>query len=91
MFEVWGVTTEEESITIHYEVKNNAPRVKDIKWIKNGEGLDFETQKYVGGGLLDSFLRITTPNEADKGTYSCTLTNAVGCTSKVVTFGNVWM
>lgn len=85
-FEVWRVTTEVESITIHYEVKNNASRVNDIKWIKNGEGLDFETQKYVGGSLLDSFLRITSPNETDKGTYSCTLTNAVGCTSKVVTF-----
>lgn len=78
-----------ESVTIHYEVKNNAPRVKDIKWIKNGEELDFETQKYVGGGLSDSFLRIMSPNETDKGTYSCTLTNAVGFTSKDVTFGNI--
>lgn len=78
-----------ESVTIHYKVKNNAPRVYDIKWIKNGEGLNFKTQKYVGGGLSDSFLRITTPNKADKGTYSSTLTNAVGCTSKYVTFGNI--
>lgn len=78
-----------KSVTIHYKVKNYAPRVYDIKWIKNGEGLDFETQKYVGGGLSDSYLRITSPNEADKGTYSCTLTNAVGFTSKDVTFGNV--
>lgn len=78
-----------ESVTIHYEVKNNAPRVYDIKWIKNEEGLDFKTQKYVGGGLADSYLRITSPNEADKGTYSCRLTNAVGVTSKDVTFGNI--
>lgn len=78
-----------ESVTIYYKVKNNAPRVSDIKWTKNGEGLDFKTQKYVGGGLLDSYLRIRSPNEADKGTYSCILTNAVGCTSKDVIFGNV--
>lgn len=78
-----------ESVTIHYEVKNNTPSVYDIKWIKNREGLDFETQKYVGGGLSDSFLRITSPNEGDKGTYSCTLENAVGFTSKDVTFGNI--
>lgn len=78
-----------ESVTIYYEVKNNTPHVYDIKWIKNGEGLNFKTQKYVGGGLLDSYLRIASPNEADKGTYSCTLTNAVGFTSKDVTFGNV--
>lgn len=89
MFEVWEVTTELESITIHYKVKNNVPRVYDTKWMKNGEGLNFKTQKYVGGGLSDSFLRITSPNETDKGTYSCTLTNAVGCTSKDVTFGNI--
>lgn len=88
MFEVWELTTEMESITIHYKVKNNVPRECDIKWTKNGEGLNFKTQKYVGGRLSDSFLRITSPNETDKGTYSCTLTNAVGCTSKDVTFGN---
>ncbi|XP_065927180.1 uncharacterized protein [Magallana gigas] len=86
VFEVWELTTEMESITIHYKVKNNVPRECDIKWMKNGEGLNFKTQKYVGGRLSDSFLRITSPNETDKGTYSCTLTNAVGCTSKDVTF-----
>lgn len=89
MFEDWEVITGVESVTIHYNVKNNAPSVYDIKWIKNGEELDFKTKKYVGGGLLDSVLTITSPNEADKGTYSCTLTNAVGFTSKDVTFGNV--
>lgn len=89
VFKVWKVTTEVESVTIHYKVKNNASSVNDIKWTTNGEELDFQNQKYVGGGLLDSYLRITSPNEADKGTYSCTLTNAVGCTSKDVIFGNV--
>lgn len=63
--------------------------MNDIKWKKNGEGLVLKTQKYVGGGLSDSYLRITSPNETDKGTYSCTLTNAVGFTSKAVTFGNI--
>nr|XP_034332290.1 uncharacterized protein LOC105331445 isoform X1 [Crassostrea gigas] len=86
VFEVWRVTTEGKSVTIHYKVKNNAPRLNDIKWKKNGEGLVLKTQKYVGGGLSDSYLRITSPNETDKGTYSCTLTNAVGFTSKAVTF-----
>lgn len=61
----------------------------DIKWMKNGEGLDFKTQKYVGGGLADSYLRITSPNEADKGKYSCILINAVGVTLKYVIFGNI--
>lgn len=63
--------------------------MNDIKWIKNGEGLVLKTQKYVGGGLSDSYLRITSPNETDKGTYSCLLTNAVGVTSKDVAFGNI--
>lgn len=87
MFEAWEFTAGMESVTIHYKIKNNAPTVYDITWKKNEEGLDFKTQKYVGGRLLDSYLRITSPNETDKGTYSCTLTNAVGCTSKDVTFG----
>lgn len=81
--------TEAESVTIYYKVKNNVPRLNDIKWIKNGKGLVLKTQKYVGGGLSDSYLRITSPNETDKGTYSCTLTNAVGFTSIDVTFGNI--
>lgn len=89
MFKDWKVTTGMGSVTIHYKVKQNAPRVYDIKWIKNGEGLVLKTQKYVGGGLLDSFLKITSPNKADIGTYSCTLENAVGFTSKYVTFGNI--
>lgn len=81
-----------ETVTIHYKVKKNIPRVYDIKWIKNGEGLDIKTQKgFFGGALSDSYLMITSPNDADKGTYSCTLTNAVGCTSKYVIFGNVWI
>lgn len=89
MFEAWEFTAGMESVTIHYKIKNIAPRVKEIKWKKNGEGVDFKTTKYVGGGLADSSLRIRSTNEADKGTYSCTLTNAVGCTSKNMKFGNV--
>lgn len=80
---------EEESIIIYYKVKNNVFCVYDIKWIKNGEGLNFKIQKYVGGGLFDSFLRIMLLNGGDKGIYLCILENVVGFIFRDVIFGNI--
>lgn len=55
--------------------------------MKNGELICFKNEKYVGGGLKDGFITITSPTVADRGTYLCTLTNAVGSVSKSVKLG----
>lgn len=55
--------------------------------MKNGENLVLRNDKYVGGGLNDGFITIKSPTEADKGTYLCRVTNAVGSESKNVTLG----
>lgn len=55
--------------------------------MKNGENIVLRNEKYVGGGLNDGFITVTSPTKADRGTYSCTVTNAVGSVSKTVKLG----
>lgn len=55
--------------------------------MKNEETLVMRNGKYLGGGLNDGFITITSPSNADRGTYSCTVTNAVDSVSKTVTLG----
>lgn len=55
--------------------------------MKNGKNLVLRNEKYVGGGLNDGFMTITSPAKTDRGTYSCTVTNAVGSVSKNVLLG----
>lgn len=64
--------------------------MRDIKWAKDKEILDLENKKYVGGSLADDFFIIKSPTEKDEGTYSCTVTNAVGSVSNIVTIGNIF-
>lgn len=65
--------------------------MRDIKWAKDEEILDLENKKYVGGSLADDFFIIKSPTEKDGGTYSCTVTNAVGSVSNIVTIGNIFL
>lgn len=86
------VTTGDEGITIHYsyEVLEQSPEVKLINWRKNGEPLDRKSEKYIGGSLNENCFTITSPTDADRGTYSCTITNAVGSVSKAVKLGKFY-
>lgn len=84
-FDAWNITTEIRGITIYYKVSDCSPHLDKIKWMKNGQNLDLRNEKYVGGGLNDGFITILSPTEEDRGTYSCTVTNAVGSVSKNVT------
>lgn len=43
--------------------------------------------KYDGGGLNDSSFTIMSPNDEDKGNYSCTVSNAAGSVTNSVIFG----
>lgn len=86
-FDIWNITREKGGITIYYKVLECSPNINKIKWMKNGETLVLRNKKYVGGGLKDGFITITSPTEADRGTYICTVTNAVGSVSRSVTLG----
>lgn len=55
--------------------------------MKDGEILVSKNRKYVGGSLKDGFFTIMSPTKADRGTYLCTVTNAVSSVSKIVTLG----
>lgn len=83
------VTTGEEGIIIHYEVGGQSPEVQRIEWKKDGQVLDTNAGRNVGGSINDSSLTIRLPTEEDKGKYSCEIANAVGSVSKDVMLGNV--
>lgn len=82
------VTTGEEGIIIHYEVGGQSPEVQRIEWKKDGQVLDTNAGRNVGGSINDSSLTIRLPTEEDKGKYSCEIANAVGSVSKDVILGN---
>lgn len=82
------VTTGDVGIVIHYELSGQSPEVQRIEWNKDGQILDTNTYKYVGGSIYDSSFTIRLPTEEDKGKYSCIITNAVGSVSKDVMLGN---
>lgn len=86
-----GVITRREGIAIHYNcgVPDQSPKVHHIEWSKNGQPLDINNKKYVGGGVHDSFLTITSPTYEDRGNYFCKVTNAVGTVQRNAMLGNV--
>lgn len=87
-----GVTSGSEGIAIHYKcgALEQSPKVEQIEWSKNGQQLDNNRKKYVGGSLHDSCLTITSPTHDDKGNYSCKVTNPVGSASKSISLGSVY-
>lgn len=82
------VTTGDLGIVIHYELSGQSPEVQRIEWYKDGQVLDRNACKYVGGSIYDSNFIIRLPTEEDKGKYSCIITNAVGSVLKDVMLGN---
>lgn len=81
------IITTERGITIRYKVLERSSQLSEILWLKNEEILDLKNTKYVGGGLKDGFITITSPTIADRGTYLCSVTNDVGFASKRVKLG----
>lgn len=79
-----AVTTGDEGIIIHYEISGHSPEVQRIDWKKNGQALNTNVCKYIGGSINDSSLTIRLPTEEDKGQYTCIITNAVDSVSKDV-------
>lgn len=90
VFDVWDIVTDDGAITIEYryKVSEHSPQVYQEEWTKNREALNRTPFKYLGGQLYSNYFTIKSPTLDDKGTYSCTVTNAVGSASKDVKFGN---
>lgn len=65
-----------------------SPEVCTIKWTKNGETLDLNNEKYLGGKLDETIFTIRLPVKEDRGIYSCTVANAVGPISRDMKLGN---
>lgn len=76
------------TIEYRYKVSEHSPQVYQEEWTKNYEAIDRIKNAYLGGQLYCKYFTIKSPTFNDKGTYSCTVTNAVGSASKDVTFGN---
>uniref|UniRef100_A0A8W8J3T1 DZIP3-like HEPN domain-containing protein n=1 Tax=Magallana gigas TaxID=29159 RepID=A0A8W8J3T1_MAGGI len=88
VFDVWDIVTDIDAITIQYRYKvpEHSPQVYQEEWTKNREAIERTNFKYLGGQLYSNYFTIKSPTLDDKGTYSCTVTNAVGSASKDVTF-----
>lgn len=86
-FDIWKVTTEIKRIINYCRVLESSPKLNPIKWMKNEETLVLRNRKCVGGGLNNGFITIKSPTKADRGTYFCTVTNAVDSVSKNITLG----
>lgn len=84
-----NVRANNKEVHIYYtfEVPNHFPVVEEIKWSKDKLELDLSNSKYRGGGLNDKCITISSPNEEDKGVYTCIVSNAAGSVSKQVKIG----
>lgn len=84
-----NVRANDKELHIDYSfgVSNHSPVLKEIKWSKNNVGLDLSNAKYLGGGLCDKCITISSPNKEDEGVYTCTVSSAAGYISKHVKIG----
>lgn len=91
------VTTTEDGICLHFDYGELPPDFfvdyYFIKWEKNGEKIDLTSQKkYFGVYSLKTIsIRISSPNQEDKGTYCCTITGSCGSYSKCATLGKIYI
>lgn len=65
-------------------------KVCNIKWIKNGEILDLNNEKYLGGKLNDIIFIIRLLVNEDRGIYLCIVENVVGFILWDIKFGNLY-
>lgn len=64
-----------------------SPKVEKIKWMKGSFTLDLSNNKYAGRKFTENCITITSPDEKDKGKYTCIVSKAAGSVSKSVKLG----
>jgi hypothetical protein len=84
--EIESAISEENKINILYNVSvsDESPAVDKMVWTKDGKSLEMNTDKYSGGQLTDTYLKIHSPTSTDIGHYSCEVSNAVGSVTKSI-------
>lgn len=76
-----------DGIIIYYYFKERPPYVNEIKWMKDEVPILNRNKKFEGGGLNESYFKITSPTIEDRGIYSCIAKNAVRSARKNVQLG----
>ncbi|XP_062588242.1 uncharacterized protein LOC134249896 [Saccostrea cucullata] len=69
-----------QNVSIEYEVSKECFSLTSLSWRKNRCSLKLsdEPEKYSGGKLDDSFLKIHNVNDGSSGIYECTVNNVFG-------------
>lgn len=75
---------QEINICCCHAVKELSPSVQHIEWSKNDRILDEKCKPLLAKHGYNCCLEIPSPSLEDRGKYSCTVSNPVGCVSKHV-------
>ena len=65
-------------VTLAVTVHGTYPQISSVVWTKNGNNIDVDGRKYVGGSVQEPNLIIKSVEATDDGTYTCTISNGIG-------------
>ena len=65
-------------VTLAVIVGGTYPQISSVVWTKNGNNIDVDGAKYVGGSVQTPTLIIKSVEATDDGTYRCTIFNGIG-------------
>jgi hypothetical protein len=65
-------------VTLAVTVGETHPQISSVDWTKNGNNIDVQGRKYIGGSLQQPNLTINRVDVSDDGTYTCTIYNGIG-------------
>lgn len=84
------VTTGKDTITLQVNcIELLFPHFHDTRWEKNDEKIDLTKRKFSGRGTFLEYLTIRSPNEEDRGTYTCKFIGGLRTLSRPVTLGKI--
>lgn len=65
-------------VTLAVIVDGTYPQISRVVWKKNGNNIDVNRRKYVGGSVQKPNLIIKNVEANDDGTYTCKIFNGIG-------------